>query len=414
MKTVSNYSIAFIVFIMFVFSCTKTETVYVPTDPAISGSLTFNGDTTIVTAENITIKYYSSSPCYPSNEVFYYQVTTTNYPSSAVYKWDFGDGGSAEGIYVQHKYAYGNVYTLSLKIQVNNVTVQEVTTAIKPFGQYVSPVASFYSQLNNNQDPNYVAFNAQSSVTSGSIVAYHWDWKDGTISNVATSYTEHRFPEIAIDSNYPVQLTVTSHAGCNTSTSNNVFVPASYTNVGGISYTKTPACYPDSQVFTFTQDPTGLPSNTIYEWNFGDGTGTFTGNPVKHHYVYSKTYPIVCTIRILGNSGINIKSLYRNTSVYALGDDIEPKAYMNLIKPLNPPTNTQWEFNGWGSVGDGQIITKLVWEYGDGVIDTNNTPYTTHTYVPITSPASYTVKLTVTASSGCAGSVITVPPITIP
>jgi hypothetical protein len=48
------------------------------------------------------------------------------------------------------------------------------------------------------------------------------------------------------------------------------------------------------------------------------------------------------------------------------------------------------------------------------VIDTNNTPYTTHTYVPRTSPASYTVKLTVTASSGCAGSVITVPPITIP
>lgn len=414
MKTLTTCKLFFVALILFIFSCTKTETVYVATEPAISGSLTFNGDTTYVNAQNITIRYYSSSPCFPSNEVFYYKVTTTNYPSSAVYKWDFGDGGSAEGQYVQHKYGYGNVYTLSLKIQVNNATVQEITTAIKPFGQYVSPVASFGSQLNNYQDPNYVAFNAQSSVTSGSIVSYKWDWRDGTTSNVATSYTEHRFPEITKDSNYPVKLTVTSHAGCQASSTNNVFVPASYTNVGGISYTKTAACFPDSQIFTFTQDPTSLPPNTIYEWNFGDGTGTFTGNPVKHHYVYSKTYPIVCTIKIMGSSNVSIKELYRNVSVYALGDDIEPKAYINVIKSKNPPLNTQWEFNGWGSVGDGHIITKLVWEYGDGVTDTNNTPYTTHTYVPITTPASYTVKLTVTASSGCTGSITTVPPITIP
>lgn len=414
MKTFSALKIAILIIILFIFSCTKTETIYVPTEPAISGSLTFSGDTTYVNAQNITIRYNSSSPCYPSNEVFYFKVTTTNYPSNAVYSWDFGDGGSAEGIYVQHKYGYGNINTLSLKIKVNNITVQEITTAIKSFGQYVTPVASFGSQLNNYLDPNYIAFNAQSSVTTGSIVSYQWNWKDGTQSSVATSYTEHRFPEIAKDSNYPVTLTVTSNAGCQTSATNNIFVPASYTNVGGISFTKTPACFPDSQIFTFTQDPTSLPSNTLYEWNFGDGTGTFYGNPIQHHFVYSKTYPIVCTIKIMGTSGVSLKQLYRNTSVYALGDDIEPIAYINTMNAKNPPLNTKWEFNGWGKVGDGHIITKLVWEYGDGVKDSSNTPYATHTYVPITSPSTYIIKLTVTASSGCVGSFTTSPGITIP
>ncbi|MFX7866459.1 hypothetical protein ABTK37_20895, partial [Acinetobacter baumannii] len=73
---------------------------------------------------------------------------------------------------------------------------------------------------------------------------------------------------------YKVKLTVTSSAGCKSSFNDSlVFVPSSYTNVGGISYTKTNACAPDSQVFTFLQDSSSLPSNAMYKWDFGDGTG---------------------------------------------------------------------------------------------------------------------------------------------
>ena len=408
MKLLSNFIVFIIFCTLILHSCTKTQNVYVPTDPQISGSLTFNGDTTYVNSQNITIRYNSSSPCAPSNEVFYFKVTTTSYPSNAEYEWDFGEGHTAKGQFVQFAYAYEHVYTLTLKVWVNGVNVQQITTAIHPFGQNVSPIASFGSQRNNYLDPNYIAFNAQSSVTSGSIVSYHWNWKDGTTSTVATSYTEHRFPEIPKDSTYQVELTVTSHAGCQKKDTNDIFIPAKYNGLGGISYTKTNACLADSQVFTFKQDANNLPTNAIFEWDFGDGKGLFYGNPVNHSFTYSKTYPVVCTIKVNGNI-----VAWRNISPYALGNDIKPTAYINSIKNMNPPSNTSWEFAGWGKVGDGHIIKKLVWNYGDGVIDSSNSPYAAHVYAPPIIPnTKYFVKLTVTASSGCIDSIAV--PITIP
>lgn len=408
MKTITRLLLSIAIISITLFSCKKEEVVYVPDSKILPGNITSSGDTVIVSSTNVTFQYTSTSPCYPSNEIFFFKITQSSF-SNPTYTWDFGDGGKDTGSYVQHKYDYGNVYTVTLSVWANNTVQQQITTAVKPYGQHVSPIAIFGSQLNSYLDPNYIAFNAQSSVTSGSIINYFWEWKDGTTSSVATSYVEHRFPEIAKDSTYPVKLTVTSHAGCKASVTNNVYVPASYNNVGGISYTKTPACAPDSERITFTQDITNLPSNAIFYWDFGDGTQG-TGNPITHHYTYSKTYPIICKIEIPGTVK---KIFFRNVSVYALGDDIEPTAYINKI--IRDTLNKfSFEFNGWGKVGDSHIITKLVWDFGDGTTDTNNTPYAYHTYHPATTPAYYTVKLTVTASSGCKDSVITIPQIYIP
>jgi large repetitive protein len=408
MKTYNKFLLIAMAFIVAISSCTKTNNVLVPTTPVLPGVITTSGDTTCVTANNVTFCYARTSTCFPSNEVYFYAVTATTYPTGTVYKWDFGDGQQTEGDATSHKYEYGNIYTLTLSIVSNNTVVQQITTPIKPYGQHASPVAIFGSSLNNYRDPNYIAFNAQSSVTSGSIVNYFWDWKDGTTSSVATAYTEHRFPEKNKDTAYKVKLTVTSHAGCQASFDDSlIFIPASYNNVAGISYTKTNACAPDSQIFTFVQDSINLPQNVIYEWDFGDGTGTYTGNPIQHHYVYSKTYPIVCKIRVVGTTGVNIKEIFRNTSVYALGDDIEPEAYLSKLIYLNPPTSNYIQFDGWGKVGDGHIITKLMWEFGDGAVDVNNTPYAFHTYIPpYPANRTYQMKLTVTASSGCVGSKI--------
>ena len=413
MKLINKFLSAAIVCCIIFFACKKTDTVYVPTETTLPGLVTKINDTVIVTSTNITYRYITTSPCYPSNEIFFFHITATSFATDASYKWEFGDGGSETGESVSHKYEYNSVYTVTLKVIVNNNIVQQVTNAVKPYGQYVSPVASFGSSLNNYQDPNYVAFNAQSSVNNGSIVAYHWDWKDGTQTTVATAYTEHRFPEIAKDSNYPVTLTVTSNAGCQTSDTNMVFVPASYNSVGNISFTKTNACKPDSQVFTFVQDSFGLPANTRYEWDLGEGI-RYWGNPLKHHFIYSKTYPVICYIHIMKPNGTSQKTLVRNTSVYALGSDINPIAYINGVQALDSPINKTWQFSGWGKIGDGHIITKLVWDFDDGTQDTNNTPYAQHTFIPIMANQKYAVKLTVTASSGCTDSITLQPGIIVP
>ena len=113
-------------------------------------------------------------------------------------------------------------------------------------------------------------------------------------------------------------------------------------------------------------------------------------------------------------NGTSQKTLIRNTSVYALGSDINPIAYVNKIQALDSPINRSWKFDGWGKIGDGHIITKLVWDFGDGTQDTNNTPYAFHTYNPIIANQHYNVKLTVTASSGCTDSITLQPGIIVP
>jgi hypothetical protein len=88
-----------------------------------------------------------------------------------------------------------------------------------------------------------------------------------------------------------------------------------------------------------------------------------------------------------------------------LGSDIEPKPYLSKITYLNSPINDFLQFDGWGRVGDGHIITKLKWEFGDGTVDSTNTPYAFHQYTPpYPVNRKYDLRLTVTASSGCIGS----------
>lgn len=403
MKTI-NSLIAFTIVCAALFSCTKTETVFTPDATIIPGNIVSNGDTTYVSSSNVTFRVTRTSPCNPSNEIFYDSITFSNFPSNAEYKWDFGDGGTATGKFVQHIYEYWNVYTMKLSVYVNGVLQQVITTSVKPYGQHATPFAVFGCQLNDYRNPNYVAFNAQSSITTGSIINYFWDWKDGTTSSVATSYTEHLFPERNVDMYYKVKMTATSHAGCKSSFDDSViFVPASYTNVGGITYTKSNACAPDSEIVTFVQDTIGFPSNAKFEWDLGEGV-RYWGNPLKHHFVYTKTYPIICYIHIPSANGTIVRTVTRNTSVYALGSDINPTPYLNKLIYLNAPINNYIEFDGWGKVGDGHIINKLVWDFGDGFKDSSNTPYAFHQYVqPYPVNNTYNVRLTVTASSGCTG-----------
>ncbi len=396
-----------------IFSCTKTETFYTPNATIIPGNIVSSGDTTYVSSPNLTFRITRTSPCHPSNEIFYDSITATNFPSNAVYQWSFGDGGTATGKFVQHQYEYWNVYTVSCTVIVNNVVMQVLTASVKPFGQHATPFAVFGCQLNDYKNPNWVAFNAQSNITTGSIVNYFWDWQDGTTSSVATSYTEHLFPEVNVDKYYKVKLTATSHAGCKDSFDDSmIFVPASYTNVGGITYTKTNACAPDSQVITFTQDATGLPANAKFEWDLGEGI-RYWGNPLSHHFIYTKTYPVVCYIHIPSANGTIVRTVTRNNSVYALGSDINPEPYLSKLTYLNPPDNDYIQFDGWGKVGDGHIITKLVWDFGDFTSDSTNTPYAFHQYSkPYPANRTYNVRLTVTASSGCIGTKVF--PVTIP
>ena len=132
------------------------------------------------------------------------------------------------------------------------------------------------------------------------------------------------------------------------------------------------------------------------------------GSKVKHRYTFSGPRDI--TLIVKQN---NREILRDGISVYALGIDINPIATADAPQPQDAAKKT-WTFNAHCQVGGGHIPLKFIWDFDDGTIEDNNTPFTTHTYNPTTTPKYYNVKLTVIASSGCKDSINIKPQILIP
>ena len=129
--------------------------------------------------------------------------------SIVAYDWDFGDGATTTGTSptTTHHYASGGTYTVTLTVtdddDATHTTTRSVTATDPP--PNVAPTASFEIE----EDGLTIELDAVDSADSdGSIVAYDWDFGDGTTGTGAT--TSHTY---AADGIYTVTLTVTDDDG---------------------------------------------------------------------------------------------------------------------------------------------------------------------------------------------------------
>ncbi len=143
-------------------------------------------------------------------------------------------------------------------------------------------------------------------------------------------------------------------------------------------------CLGDSTFFTAPAEPSG----TIWLWNFGDGGTSAKQNPA-HLYSSPGDYTVMLTVTnasgcpLTGTKKIHIAKLPTAKFTYS-SPDCETRAV--IFTDLSAPNEG--------------IITKWVWDYGDGSlpdIRTDNIKPFQHTYTP----GSYTVKLSVTNTNGC-------------
>ena len=123
----------------------------------------------------------------------------------ASYSWNFGDGTTATGVTASHAYAEVGTYTVTLTVTDNDTDTGVTTSSIQVVNQ--APTAEFAVNGLPAKANQTVTFDASASSDSdGTIMAYAWDFGDGTTASGVNA--SHAYAAVG---NYTVSLTVTDN-----------------------------------------------------------------------------------------------------------------------------------------------------------------------------------------------------------
>ncbi|PWT99543.1 MAG: hypothetical protein C5B52_10480 [Bacteroidetes bacterium] len=212
--------------------------------------------------------------------------------------------------------------------------------------------------------PVSVQFTDASTVCTGTITGWLWDFGDGNTSTVQNPNHSYATP-----GTYTVSLTITPSSGLPTTTTNSVIV-----NGGGITVNlgnDTAICL--GNTLTLNAGNAG----STYLWKSGATTQTIT-------VLFPGKYWVDVT-----NGGCSGS----DTIVVS----VKPPLAVNfgIDSSLANCTPADIKFTDSSKVSCGQTISSWAWDFGDGNTSSQQSP--THTY---SAAGSYTVQLTVTTNTG--------------
>ncbi|MCX6292250.1 MAG: PKD domain-containing protein, partial [Bacteroidetes bacterium] len=315
-------------------------------------------------------QFYYSSLSYPDSVHFGSSGGNT---SSAVYSWDFGDGGTSNSLNPWHLYAQPGTYFACLNVY--DSTAGGICTSAWCDSVHVillppSCNAQFYySSLNN---PDSVHFVSPGNNTPAAV--YSWDFGDGGTSNAITPW--HLYAQHGI---YYACLTVNDSTASGTCTStwcDSVRAFPAPPNCDA-EFTYVILNYPDSVRFL----PLGnYHPGVNYTWDFGDGTFSSNFNP-WHLYAQDGVY-FVCLTVYDSTAGGTCTATWCD-SVRAL--------------PGPPACDAQFTYHSVNYADNIQFVSPAnpagstySWTFGDGAVSGNASPL--HIY---TQSGTYYVCLTV-------------------
>ncbi len=222
-----------------------------------------------------------------------------------------------------------------------------------------------------------VNFYDNTTITTGSINNYEWNFEGNLIYAEDTSYI---FDTTGI---FNVTLTVSSNLGCSYS----ITKPVNVHELPSVNFTNTTSCYLDPYNFTdLSTINTGTIDNWI--WTFGNGDTSYIQNP-SENFANQGTYNV--TLTSVSNNGCSA-SLSQQITVYP-----KPTADFSYLYNCQ---NTSVSFTD-NSTANGQTINYWNWNFGDGGTSVNQNP--THIYSDL---GGKTVSLIVGSSQNCMDTVI--------
>ncbi|MGI6540477.1 MAG: PKD domain-containing protein [Bacillota bacterium] len=217
------------------------------------------------------------------------------------------------------------------------------------------------------------------STDDGRIVAWHWEFGDGTDSSEQNP--EHRYAE---KGEFTIALTVTDNGELKGTVEKSIVV-GNAAPIAAFSFS--PESPKAGEVVTFTNESTDDAEIIAYFWEFGDDTTSVAPEPT-HTYATSGIFTVKLMV---------IDDDYTASSVE---HDVEvvnaaPVAAFSFT-PASPTVHDNVEFID-ESTDDGPIAAWH-WTFGDGAESDQQNP--SHRYA---SKGKYTVTLTVTDNGGLLG-----------
>ncbi|MEM6799972.1 MAG: PKD domain-containing protein [Bacteroidota bacterium] len=235
---------------------------------------------------------------------------------------------------------------------------------------------------------NETDFSDISSLASGNLVAWSWDFGDSSPTDINQNPT-HVYTNAG---NYQVNLTVTSDRGCQNTISNQVTVNPSPI----VDFTFTNVCEQSPNLFL---DVSTISSGSIanYTWTFGDNTPSQTGQNVLHQYNNFGFYN--ATLTATSDQGC-VSSFTQTVFVSPI-----PTASFDIVSAcvdslVLVSTSSTVE-------GTLDFIAQHDWNFGDPASGVNNTSSDVNPIHIYSAPGFYTVTLTVTTGNGCTNTVQT-------
>jgi PKD repeat protein len=220
------------------------------------------------------------------------------------------------------------------------------------------------------------------SVSTDGIIAWKWDFKDGTTSSVRNP--SHIFPD---GGNYNVKLVVTSTGGIKDSLEQIVTVKYR----PSADFSAPPVCQGASTTITNMTDAKGLIISSWF-WDFGDGQTSTLQQPPAHGYLGAADYTVL--LKALASNGcrdsVTKTVIVANYPVAAVtanapltfckGDSV------TLTVPYNSDYHYKWKIGGTDITGadSNRFVAKLTGNYTSEIINSNGNCKTVSSEVNVT------------------------------
>jgi gliding motility-associated-like protein len=317
--------------------------------------------------------------CKYDSAVFVNTSTNPTMGTIGNWTWNFGDGSPVNTSVTNPSHLYQTPGTYTVTLITNSSNLGCADTISSSITAYPIPVANF--SFSDVCSTDSVEFSNLSSVSSGNIASYSWNFEDGSPASTASN-PHHKY---SIADSFNASLIVTTDNGCKDTINKTVVVHA----MPSVNYSVGNVCFDETVLFM--NSTTIQPTDTIlyYIWDMGDNSSLQNIQNTSHNYDTSGTY----TTQLLVVSTFGCKdSLSKTVDVFP-----KPIAYFTSNDDCSGITTTFTD----ASVTSSGTITNWNWNFGDGSPQ-NTTQSPSHLYAVA---GVKSVTLTINNSFGCADTI---------